>query len=552
MVGPNYSFSALCSLTSFVTNSSKMREIGYHFPPELSVLASLLSSSAEIESLALLGGGEVFNSPELVRAIRSSSVCSLKVKANMSWSSELRLALSESLCPRLQQLSLSEVDFSPEASRAFGSALERCAPHGLRSIRLTGCKVESGKEFVAAFGLAREVESVHFKKVSLGDDDLAKLIERMDKVEELSLHECNIGTRCVAAIAQRACLSTLELCDSPLGGPLLSELASKFRVRGLKRLTLRECTIESTAVARLLERVPRLSSLDLSWNKFDAAAAREIGEAIRDSGCAKTLREFNIACCCLGQAAVTALFAPLSGIMGLTSLMMREDYAEDRGAKMVLECLLPPRIEELSMVYNKITAESAGQLAKFLLKASAISTLDLGGNKLGTEGAVAVIMALISPRRLPMHMLGLSGCEIGDQGAEAVGKLIVSTGCRRVDIEANNIHAAGASAIANSCKKAATEIIILHLDANPIEAEGVKCIAEQIVRANTAVVSLDLMGVYIDDETAKTLARAIRERNREGPIRHLNLFDFTKERNTPLKEARELEHGTKNEVVINL
>ncbi len=546
MVEPNDPFSALCGLISFVTNSSQLLQNSDPSLPRVSVLASLLSSSAETEFLRLRCGAEAFSSPEFVRAIRNSSICSLEVKAYERWPSELMLAISESLCPGLQRLDLSYAEFSPEAIVAFESALKRCAPHGLRSIRLSDCKVASGEEFVAALDRAREVESVCFRSVSLGDEDLAKLIERMDKLEELSLHKCDIGTRCVAAIGQRTCLSTLDLGDSPLGEPLSSELASKFQIRGLKRLSLSHCKAETMAVAPLLKRTPRLSSLNLFGNYFDVATAGTIGEGIRDSDCAKTLRELDVGYCFRGQAEVTSFFAPLSGITGLTSLSMNGNDAEDLGAKMALECLLPPGIEKLSMADNRITAESAGHLAKLLLRTSAISALDLKNNKLCPEGAAAVIMALTSPGRLPIDTLDLLRCEIGDQGAEAVGKLIASVGCRNLLIAYNHIHAAGASAIANSCKKAATEIEYLYLSGNPIEAEGVKCIAEQIVRANTAVGILLLGEIKIDDETAKTLARAIRERNREGPLSHLNLMGacFTEEGMTAMQEVQKLEHDT--------
>ncbi len=416
MVEPNDPFSALCSFISFVTNSQRLSRVGNPSPPQLSVLTALLSSSAEIEFLAFSSGAEAFSSPEFVRAIRNSSIRSLKVEAQERWPSGLTLAVSESLCPGLQQLDLSYADFSHEAIVAFGFALERCAPHVLRSIRLSDCNVASGKEFVAVLGRAREVESVYFRNVSLvEDEDLANLIERMGKLEELSLCGCAIGTRCVAAIAQQTCLSTLGLEYSPLGGPLLSELASKFRARGLKRLSLHSSEAKMAAVAPLLERTPRLSSLDLSGNQLDAATARKVGETIKNSGCAKTLRELEIGHCFPGQAAVTALFAPLSGITGLISLRMNKNNATDRGAKMALECLLPPRVEELSMSNNEITAESAGQLVKVLLRTSVISTLNLGSNMLGPEGAAAVIMALTSPGRLPIDRLDLPEGSDGDQ-----------------------------------------------------------------------------------------------------------------------------------------
>ncbi len=544
MMEPNDPFSALCNLTFFVTNSSKLLQIGDSSLPQVSVFASLLSSFAETEFPALRCKVGAFSSPEFVRAVRNSSVRSLEVEGDDSWPHKLMLAVSESLCPGLQRLDLSDMYFGSKESRAFGSALERCGGE-LRSIILSDCYIRKKEEFIAAMRLAKNVESIRFRKVSLWDEYLAKLIDGIDELEELSLHDCNIGPMCTSAIGSKVCLSTLVLEGDSLKEPLLSELASGFRARGLKRLTLYNHDNEITGVAPLLERTPRLSSLKLLAGNFSMATVGKIGEAIRNSACAKTLRELDIESRLQDLNKARTFFAPLSGITGLTSLRVCSGKAEILGDMSYLIHILSQKTKKLGISASVITTEPAGLFAKVLLRASVISTLDLECNELGPEGAEAVIMALTSPGRSPMHMLNLSMCGIEDRGAEAVGRLIVSTGCRRILIPYDCINASGSSAIANSCERAAAEIEFLDLSGNPIEADGMKCIAERIVRANTAVGTLRLKKIEIGDETAETLARAIRERNREGPLRSLELhyLDFTEEGETALEEVQKLEHG---------
>ncbi|MFT5795178.1 MAG: Ran GTPase-activating protein (RanGAP) involved in mRNA processing and transport [Ulvibacter sp.] len=116
------------------------------------------------------------------------------------------------------------------------------------------------------------------------------------------------------------------------------------------------------------------------------------------------------------------------------------------------------------------------------MKVNLQTTLDLGGNNIGDEGAQVLAVAL--------------------QNTEIVTTLT---------LEKNNIGAEGAKELAEALKNNKT-VTTLYLGVNNIEAEGAQVLAEAL-KNNKTVIALTLEKNNIGDKGAQALAEALKNNN---------------------------------------
>ncbi|KOO29893.1 hypothetical protein Ctob_015558 [Chrysochromulina tobinii] len=193
-------------------------------------------------------------------------------------------------------------------------------------------------------------------------------------------------------------------------------------------------------------------------------------------------------------------------------------------------------LRTLNLSQNKLDAEDARALAPALMKTTAVmTTLDLGGNNIGVEGANAIaealkVNAVLTKLWLNNNNIGPEGAiaiaealkvnavltelslwdnHIGPEGAIAIAEALkVNAVLTSVDLRVNDIGDDGAKAIAEALKVNAV-LTGLDLDDNNIGIEGAKAIAEAL-KVNAVLTTLRLDGNEIGAEGAKAIAEALK------------------------------------------
>ncbi len=542
----------LSNLASFVTNTETLVNAGYFEPRGVPVLVSLLTSGVEVEHLRLLlCAFDSEFSADLVCAMKHSIVRSLALKAYDVCTDEIYKKLAESIGTQLERLEIENADFHLNYVASFQALLARCT--GITHLALNQCEFDAQWKWMLDSTIASQLQSLESLKlcyVDMNDSSLAKLLGELHgliHLSELIILGCkDFGKGCAAAICGLTRLKRLELGNhNSLDDDGMTALAEGSPVFVLRWLIF-GCNsigpVGGASLARMIARCPNLCELGLP-KKIGPDAARKLGEAVKHSGCARSLCKLNIAECELDQTGVVDLFSA-TNFPALTLLNMSYNAAGDAGAKTVSDCLLrsQAKLEELHAEYVKITAVGAVDLSRVF---GSILILNLRDNQIGPEGGVTVINQLISAKRRHLKELNLSLCNLGDIGAEAVGRLIGCCRCRRILLSDNNIHAAGAKAITDACK-AAQKIDMLSLNENPIGDQGAGYIAEGIIKTNRAVEELEISNIGIGDSGVSSIIAALKEMNREGPLMHLMLREeeFTWEQREVLEQ---LARGGRNQ-----
>ena len=181
-------------------------------------------------------------------------------------------------------------------------------------------------------------------------------------------------------------------------------------------------------LATLCEALPHyvaLTSLDLSANAMDAAAAAVLGSALEQLAAASsTLGALTLSANILGPAGAMALAPGLSSLPGLTALDVSRNYLKDDGVIALAEAIASEasratRLAELTLDTNEV--RTAGAVAVARLRS--LRRLSLRDNLLKDEGAIALVAALgergiLAPRGLTSLDVQKNG--IGEVGARAL------------------------------------------------------------------------------------------------------------------------------------
>jgi Ran GTPase-activating protein (RanGAP) involved in mRNA processing and transport len=156
---------------------------------------------------------------------------------------------------------------------------------------------------------------------------------------------------------------------------------------------------------------------------------------------------------------------------------------------------------------NNIGVEGAKAIAEALKVTAVMTTLTLGGNNIGVEGAIAIAEALKVTAVVTTLALGANN--IGDEGAIAIAEVLkVTAVLTSVDLRYNSIGDDGAQAIAEALKVNAV-LTVLWLSDNNIGVDGAKAIAEAL-KVNAVVTTLVLYVNKIGPEGAKAIAEALK------------------------------------------
>ena len=191
-------------------------------------------------------------------------------------------------------------------------------------------------------------------------------------------------------------------------------------------------------------------------------------------------------------------------------------------------------IKNLDLQGNNIGSEGAVALADGLKSCNNLQTLNLNSNNIGAEGAIALADGLKSCNNL--KTLVLADSNIGDEGAVALADGLKScSNLQTLNLSDNDISAEGIVALVDALKSC-NNLQELHLSANYIGAEGALALADGL---KSNLKSLVLTGNNIGDDGAVALADGLKSCN------NLHTLDLT-ENNIGDKGAVALADGLKS------
>jgi Ran GTPase-activating protein (RanGAP) involved in mRNA processing and transport len=227
---------------------------------------------------------------------------------------------------------------------------------------------------------------------------------------QASLHQC--GTKYGSVVirslfnkfeekAKEPAFEEINLSDNQIGdegaGWLLAGLSGNPT---LKTLLLPRTGMTATgakSIGKLVGECPAIETLVLSDTPIKSDGLQ--GEFCEGLSKNKSLRSLYLAVCTLGSKGIEALCTgPLAS---------------------------HPKLEHLSLNYNRLDASAATSLCTMLSKNDALRYLDLCGNSLGPEGAVAICAGL-KANKGKLQKLGLGANAIKYEGGKALIEFFVN------------------------------------------------------------------------------------------------------------------------------
>lgn len=518
------------NLASFVTNSYYILCLGSFSSLEVPALCELLAPSTEISHLVFTASNYSFTPyssfADLETAIKNCpALTSLSVDSGKYMTPDRNPGLVRMIshaCGRsLQYLFIDGTQISPEEFRMLGCAL-RCCP-ALVSLRASGFFRAPELSLVPSVDTAAAIRNRSIKKAAADELILALIgaVEGLESLQSLGICYAEVGEKS----AQMLGYILRRMKSVNLSGNCISPKGLSAIMDGFLAAHRPGCVLESLALGgndigpseceklgKMLRLAPRLRLLDVSRMDLKYTVAVALGKAISRLS---ALEELNMFDCKLGPEGAVALFSQMSCALIILNVSYNE--IEDRGAIIISESVLAHgTIVNLYMRGCRISKIGAKALANALCGARELRSLSIGGNEgIGPDGAVPLLDSLRV--RHPMILIMMEGCKIGNAGAEAVGRAIRRTWCKRVHIRGNGIGAAGIRAVVDATCAAGTEILYVGL--NPVGDEGAEYIAEKIMRKIIGVTELDISEIGAGTRGMEAVGAAMRAGNWSRELR---------------------------------
>ncbi len=548
-------FPNFCNFMSFIVNYWKP----FYFyskpaPAKVSVLVSLLTSGADIENLFLLGELPEGAEAELGEAIKRSSgiraLCLSSGGIEPSPVPELLRLAAVSASASLENLEIRCIDMKDELATQLCNSFGKFAT--LRRLSISGCNL-SIPSLVKWISELRALESVQiwYEKFIRSDiKTLVAAIINLSAITELELANVKIeveSLRQIGGLVASGRIIKLNLNHNKLNDEGISVIVDKILASGRRMCELQELSLGcnhigpagAQKISELVTRSPHLRLLSLRFNP--------IGTTVREiiKKCASTLERLNIYDCQLGPQEVTRLLDSYD-CSALTVLDVSNNKMGNLGVMVVAQFLLNSggrTLKELYMDSNDINEAGALELAKGLAEAYALQSMKIAENPIGTRGAVAVLDALATASTMIMEEISFDNCGIGDDGAEAAGRLIMHRNCGDMYLDNNEIHGKGAKAISDSINASECRIGTLSLYENPLGDEGVKYFLDKIMQQNRSVKQLDICTSDIGVEGAMAVMRTTKV---QGALKYLHCDGEVKDKKVRdiLETAQKSEGGT--------
>ncbi|XP_029955875.1 leucine-rich repeat-containing protein 31 [Salarias fasciatus] len=191
-----------------------------------------------------------------------------------------------------------------------------------------------------------------------------------------------------------------------------------------RSLSVSHCDLTATELlelALLLQFLPQLEDLDLSWNELIGGCLTALTSHLHHVGGVRTLR---LSSCRLNAADVSALAESLAGVPFLEVLSLSWNSGVGGGALHGLLDKLHPPLRELHLVACQLTAADAAALGRTLTSLPRLSLLDVSCNpQLATESSPDPLRELCSvlAHSAALEVLRLQDCGLSGEQLPALG-----------------------------------------------------------------------------------------------------------------------------------
>ncbi|XP_036044065.1 protein NLRC5 [Onychomys torridus] len=358
-------------------------------------------------------------------------------------------------CARLQQLSLSQVNFSDDddtRSRLLQNLLLSSCE--LKSFRLTSSFVstESLTHLASGLGHCQHLEELDFS----------------------NNHLCEENVELLMGTLQGTCrLRKLHLGHFPLEASSLALLIQGLsHMTLLQHLSLRHNQIGDVGaqnLAAILPRLPGLRKLDLSGNSIGPAGGVPLAKSLTHCRC---LEEIILGNNALGDPTALGLAQRLPP--QLRVLCLPSSHLGPEGALCLAQALEQcPHIEEFSLAENNL----AGKVPHFCKSLPLLRKIDLISCKIDDQAAKHLATSLMFCPALEEILLSWN--LLGDEVAAELAQVLPQMGqLKRVDLEKNRITACGAQLLAHGLVQG-SRVPVIRLWNNPIPADVAQSLQSQ-------------------------------------------------------------------------
>lgn len=536
----------IANCISFVTNPTENVVVMPQTPGSERVFSALLRGGAEFASITVENLKTEMDIGQLCELIQlDTNIENLKFVSADTYAFATRDAVAAAMRngESLETVTFERVTFSSGMIRLIAYSLPFTR---LKSLAFRECKFDDNSNvLLCGMALVPSLEDLAFESSALGPEGMATLpsmLPELINLRRITIRRQTAGT----CLGRELGLGFAGSCSCPLVWLDLSEIALRNEgidavVCGLMKYysesnlcqngtgTLQHLDLHNNEIgepggrkiAELVRHNPAIEYIDISRNIVGGAACSDIGVALLSAE-KKSLNYLNVSVCAAGQRGIVSICRSLAQLTGPLTLCMASGDIWSRDDELALSELLSRKAESplsLDLSNNDIGTKGARTLAEGLATSRSVERLTLEGNFLLPEGACAVISAAPTDLR----ELCLCSCEIGDRGAEALGRL---RGLEKLCVRNNKIGPDGIGAICEAARRMGG-LVELDLAMNPAGQSGAVCIATRLIRHDEGKVQeLDIAGMETGDQGEKEIASAIMSKDRGSAVRRVRVGDI--------------------------
>ncbi|KAG5522296.1 hypothetical protein RHGRI_034474 [Rhododendron griersonianum] len=372
------------------------------------------------------------------------------------------------------------------------------------------------------------IQKLQLNSADLGDEGAKAIAEMLKKNSSLHVLELNNNmidysgfTSLAGALLENDSIQSLYLNGNYCGALGAAALAKGLEGnKSLREISLQGNSIGDEGVRALMSslslREGRLQHLDIGNNAITSKGAFHVAEYVRES---KSLVFLNLSMNDIGDEAASDLGKIKESVGKFFRMLILVSIA---GATLGISLSFHICVEVSNELKEMNANKGAEKIAEALKQNQSLANLDLGGNNIHAKGASAIAQVLKENSIITKASLEISYNRIGPHGAKALFEVLKSHGnIKTLSLGWCQIGAMGVEFIADALKYNST-ISTLDLRANGLGDEGAICLAQSLKVVNGTLTSLDLGFNEIRDDGAFAIARALKA-NEDVSITKLNL-----------------------------
>ena len=318
--------------------------------------------------------------------------------------------------------------------------------------------------------LAR-VTSMRLTCPDAGDADLRPLIEALPRLESLDLHDVRAGDETLVLLDSRfasSALRRLTLTSGRYGRAALAALCAGRTMRGLRRVTFAGRWIDEAFLAALTRHVDSLEALSITGGRAPTLAPLTRARFL------PALEALELGPPSDGPSA--------SAVLTRTARLRSLYFSGGAGRDVVGAVATMPALRTLGLVGGGLDPGACATLAR---GAPSLGWLDLSANPIGDEGARALAGAGFAAA---LTRLALHGCDVGLRGLDALTAAMPSL--IALDLGGNRLGDEGAELLARSSALGSLEL--LRLSGCGIGERGARALLDSAHLSPRTRVALDV------------------------------------------------------------